>query len=97
MSKLSIKGGVVAPFYQGLIEVDCDPDAETLLVFDKAVTKFAVSVAAVGVVKLIVPMRYGTSTDLIVGITDSDQTYAGKFVDGVKAQLIDGTVTNIMI
>ncbi len=96
MTKLRVKGGVSSPFFQALLEVDCDADADNLIVTDKTPSLFATSCRADGVVKMIVPTRYGTTSNLVVGITDDDLEYAGKFVDGVKAQIIDGSVTDIL-
>lgn len=95
MSKVLVKGGVQHPFYQGLIEVDCDPEAEHVIIIDRDPTKYSRRVEAKTLVKVIVPLDYGNKNDLIVGITDADRTYATKFADGVKAQIIDGVITDI--
>ncbi|BFL83841.1 hypothetical protein LFREDSHE_22910 [Shewanella baltica] len=97
MSKVTVKGGVKAPYYQALIEVDCDVDAENLLIFDRFIPSFSMITPVSGIAKVIVPYRYTTTYDLIVGLTDNERTYAGKFVDGVQPQIIDGTITNILI
>ncbi|MCZ4339659.1 hypothetical protein [Shewanella colwelliana] len=99
MPKLNVRGGVNAPYYQAVIEVDCDPDAENLLIFDRTITNYSAIKAGLngGVVKIIVPLKYSNLNDLIVGISDNDRTYASKFADGVKPQVIDGKVVNILL
>jgi len=42
--------------------------------------------------KLIVPLRFATSSNLLVGILDDTRVYNSRFVDGVKAQIVDGNV-----
>ncbi|WP_254915722.1 hypothetical protein [Shewanella sp. Shew256] len=43
----------------------------------------------------IVPMGNQINSNLLVGILDDNRTYNAKFVDGVKAELIDGNTVNI--
>ncbi|QQX78513.1 hypothetical protein JK628_13070 [Shewanella sp. KX20019] len=99
MTKLRIKGGVASPYYQGLIQVDTDDSADTLLVFDRFIPNFSFLKGGLngGVVKVIVPLRYSNISELVVGILDDEREYNGKFADGVKAEVIDGTVTNILL
>jgi hypothetical protein len=100
MTKLKAKGGVMAPYYQALVQVDADADANYLLIFDKWLDKFTAKVnitGKVGITKLIVPYEYTLTADLIIAITDSDEVFAIKAIDGITAEIIDGTITNILI
>jgi hypothetical protein len=100
MTKLKVKGGVMAPYYQALIQVDADADADYVLIFDKGLKKFTTKVkitGEVGITKVIVPYEYTLKTDLVVAITDSDEVFAIKAIDGITAEIIDGTITNILI
>ena len=45
--------------------------------------------------KFIVPLNYSVNADLLVGILDDNRVYNTKFVDGRKAELIDGNTVNI--
>jgi hypothetical protein len=99
MTRLKLKGGVSSPYYQALIQVDADADAESLLIFNRIITKFTYIKGNLngGIVKVIVPYAYTTINELVVAITDADRVYNIKSVDGVRAEVIDGTVTNILI
>ncbi|WP_239642754.1 hypothetical protein [Shewanella sp. POL2] len=43
----------------------------------------------------IVPMGNQINSNLLVGILDDNRVYNTKFVDGRKAELIDGNTVNI--
>ncbi len=82
--------------YQAVVNVDVDIDAERVVILDRR------SVISLGNQKVFtsnmmirVPIEYATSNNLIVGIVDDDNIFAGKFIDGVNAELIDPKVTTI--
>lgn len=100
MTKLKVKGGVMSPYYQALVQVDADADADYVMIFDKGLIKFTTRVnitGKVGITKVIVPYEYSLKADLVVAITDSDEVFAIKAIDGVTAEVIDGSTTNILI
>ncbi|MCT8871363.1 hypothetical protein [Shewanella xiamenensis] len=93
-----IRGGLVdVPYYQGLVEIDCDVDAELVTVASIHLREFNFTqlVRDGFTNKFIVPKKFTTSNDLFVVIFDRDRTYRAAIVDGVKAELIDGNTVNI--
>lgn len=82
--------------YQAVVNVDVDVDAERVVILDRR------SVISLGNQKVFnsnmmlrVPIEYATSNNLVVGIIDDNNIFAGKFIDGVNAELIDPKVTTI--
>ncbi|AVV81959.1 hypothetical protein [Shewanella putrefaciens] len=99
MSKVHVKGGVNTGFYQALIAVDVDINAESILIFDRYIYKYIFmlgNLSGGGTKNIIVPYSYVTKNDLVVAITDRDLVYSIATADGVQPQVIDGSVTNIL-
>ncbi|MBI1676022.1 hypothetical protein [Shewanella sp. DW31] len=94
---INVIGGLPTVMTQALLEVDVDTDAECVIIFDRHFTDGFYQIFSTngGAFKTIVPVKYATSSELIVGITDRDRIYNAKFVDGVQAELIDGNIVNI--
>ncbi|MDF0533671.1 hypothetical protein PY479_05175 [Shewanella sp. A32] len=89
--------GTPPVFYQAMIEVDADSAAERLLIFNRITGNcyHNVAVSVTGITQLRVPLSHTDNNTLLVGIVDDDGTYNCKFVDGVKAQLVDGNVLSM--
>lgn len=89
--------GVAAIAWQGMLEVDTDTNAERIAVFNRVTMArlYNMKVAANGVIQLRVPLAHTENNTLLVGIVDDDGVYNCKFVDGVKAQLVDGNVLSM--
>lgn len=94
---VNVIAGLPKVMTQAMLEVDTDNDAECIIIFDRHFKDNFYQIFNLngGVFKTIVPIQYATSSELMVGITDRDRTYNAKFVDGVKAELIDGNTVNI--
>ncbi|MCU8004172.1 hypothetical protein L5M38_02620 [Shewanella sp. SM101] len=82
---------------QAMIAIDADPDAERVIVMarDTGEVFHNFTYQSNKQLKFIVPLIYSVNADLLVGILDDNRTYNTKFVDGVKAELIDGNTVNI--
>lgn len=89
--------GIPINLWQAMVEVDTDIDAEQVVILERTSLNRIVyqRVAATGVIQLRVPIIYSTINNLIVGILDDDRIYNAKFIDGVKAELIDGNTVLI--
>ncbi|MGI2222361.1 hypothetical protein [Shewanella oncorhynchi] len=98
MTRVRAKGGVNTGFYQAMVSVDVDPNAESVLIFDRHIYKysFMLSNLSGGIVNIIVPYNYATKNDLVVAITDKELSYQIESVDGIQPQIIDGALVNIM-
>lgn len=81
----------VIPFQGGLIVVDMDDSAERIVVLDRDnISVISVSLRPPkNIYKLVVPQIYTTKNNLIIGILDDNGVYDCKFLDGVKAELVD--------
>ena len=82
---------------QCVASVDADPDAERVLIMarDTLEVFHNFKYQSNKQLKFIVPLIYSVNADLLVGILDDNRVYNTKFVDGVKAELIDGNTVNI--
>lgn len=82
---------------QAVLSVDADPDAERVIIMarDTGEIFHNFRYQSNKQLKFIVPLNYSVNADLLVGILDDNRTYNAKFVDGVKAELIDGNTVNI--
>ncbi|MBB1361521.1 hypothetical protein H5125_05040 [Shewanella sp. SR44-4] len=92
MSKvLSAFKGVPAVLVQAMVEVDADVAAERIVVIDRSnlTPIHHMFNSQSGVVQIIVPLIYGSSNNLIVGILDDDSVFDCKFIDSVRPQLIN--------
>lgn len=87
----------LAVINQAVLTIDADPDAERVLIMDRitAETIYNFNYQSNKQLKFIVPLIYSVNADLLVGILDDNRVYNTKFVDGVKAELIDGNLVNI--
>ncbi|WP_394230198.1 hypothetical protein [Shewanella colwelliana] len=86
--------GRSSPCNQAMVEIDADPLAERVFITDRnsGYTIWNTPNSQSGLLRLIVPFRFATSSDLLVGILDDSRVYNTRFVDGVKAQIVDGNV-----
>lgn len=82
---------------QAMVAVDADPDAERVLIMarDTGEVFHNFKYQSNKQLKFIVPLNYSVNADLLVGILDDNRVYNTKFVDGRKAELIDGNTVNI--
>lgn len=82
---------------QAVLSIDADPDAERVLIMarDTGEVFHNFKYQSNKQLKFIVPLNYSVNADLLVGILDDNRVYNTKFVDGVKAELIDGNTVNI--
>lgn len=82
---------------QAMLSIDADPDAERVLIMvrDTGEVFHNFKYQSNKQLKFIVPLIYSVNADLLVGILDDNRVYNTKFVDGVKAELIDGNLVNI--
>lgn len=87
----------LAVINQAVLTIDADPDAERVLIIDRntAETIYNFNYQSNKQLKFIVPLIYSVNADLLVGILDDNRVCNTKFVDGVKAELIDGNLVNI--
>lgn len=96
MIRLNKPQRVIKPLNIGLLELDVDPLAERYSVIDRntfSCLKFGLKPAS-GIVKILLPVKYATGSNLMVCILDDDRAYNAKVADGVKLQLVDmSTVT----
>lgn len=85
------------PRYAALIEIDADALAERYVIIDR--TRIDVKSAGInsasGIIKILMPQHNAVGNNLIIGILDDDGVYNAKFVDGVKAQLVDANTVNM--
>lgn len=80
-----------------LLEVDIDTLAERLIVSNRNTGKLlwhAIKPQS-GLFKLIQPVGYSTSSDVMVVMLDDDRTYNAVIADGVKLQLVDANTVNM--
>lgn len=79
------------------VSIDADPDAERVLIIDRntADVLYNFKYQSNKQLTFIVPMGNHINNNLLVGILDDNRVYNTKFVDGVKAELIDGNTVNI--
>lgn len=77
---------------QAMLQVTTPIDAEYITVLTRRTMGrlWFVRTARSSVSQLRVPFTHITDLDLIVGVTDADGLFACKFVDGVRAELVDG-------
>lgn len=97
MIRLNKPQRVLRTYNIGLLELDIDPLAERFSVIDRntfACLKFGLRPPS-GIVKVLLPVNYATSSDLMVCILDDDRTYNAKVADGVKLQLVDMTTVTL--
>ncbi len=89
----------LAVINQAVLTIDADPDAERVLIMDRntAETIYSFTYQSNKQLKFVVPTIYSVNPDLLVGILDDNRVYNTKFVDGVKAELIDGNIVNIRL
>ena len=89
--------GVKQNFNVGLVEIDIDTRAETFFIMDRAQHSviYACIAPQLNIAKIIVPLKYGSLNDLVVGILDSDNEYNAFVIDRVKAQIVDGNTVNL--
>jgi hypothetical protein len=82
---------------QAMISIDIDDSATRVLILNRISLDVLVNVnvTRVGVLRLRLPLLYGTSNDMLVGILDDTFTYNATFIDGVKGEIINGVVTKI--
>ncbi|MGI2067839.1 hypothetical protein [Shewanella sp. MF08487] len=94
---LLIKVAPIAIRPLGLIAVDMDVNAERLMVLNRKTGEIFTNTLrpSTGIAKLLVPVIYTTSNELVVGILDDSREYDCKFVDGVKAELVDANTVNM--
>ncbi|TVL34517.1 hypothetical protein [Shewanella xiamenensis] len=78
--------------HQACIDVIAHEDAERLLIMDRNTAEvfYNFTYQANKTMKFIVPLRFATSSDLLVGILDDDRSFNAKFLDGRPADLING-------
>ncbi|MCT8866318.1 hypothetical protein [Shewanella xiamenensis] len=98
MFKISNIKKLKAPLVgQAILTIDADPDAERLLIISRDTGEIFhnFTYQSNKQLKFIVPLNYSVNADLLVGILDDNRVYNTKFVDGVKAELIDGNTVNI--
>lgn len=76
---------------QALIQVDMDVSAERLVIQHRNTLEVLQHVVRPpsGILKVIVPMTYATSDNLLIGIMDDSGEYDCKFTDGVRAEIVD--------
>lgn len=84
-------------YNQAMVAVDADPDAERVLIMarDTGEVFHNFKYQSNKQLQFIVPLNYSVNADLLVGILDDNRVYNTKFVDGRKAELIDGNTVNI--
>jgi hypothetical protein len=81
---------------QAMVTVDADPYADRIVIIDRNTAAAVANIKVVrNMMKVRVPFTYISANNLIVGILDDDGQYGAKFVDGVKAEVIDPKVTTI--
>ncbi len=82
---------------QCVVAIDSDPDAERVIIMDRNTSEVYhnFNYQSNKQLTFIVPMGNQINSNLLVGILDDNRTYNAKFVDGVKAELIDGNTVNI--
>lgn len=82
---------------QAVLTIDADPDAERVLIMARYTGEIFhnFKYQSNKQLKFIVPLNYSVNADLLVGILDDNRVYNTKFVDGIKAELIDGNTVNI--
>jgi hypothetical protein len=82
---------------QCVVAVDADSDAERVVIIDRNTTEVFhnFNYQSNKQLKFIVPLIYSVNANLLVGILDDNRFYNAKFVDGVKAELINGNTVNI--
>ncbi|MGL4545832.1 MAG: hypothetical protein ACRCUU_09860 [Plesiomonas sp.] len=81
-----------AQFFMGLVEVDADPAAEYIAIFDRyslGVVATTHVTPSASICKLFVPREYAESNNLVVGMFDNDLVFASVFADGLRATLVD--------
>ena len=85
------------PIYQAVVNVDADVDTSRVLIIDRlsGVAYQNYKLKNNKVLGFIVPSHHAASNTLLVGILDDTGNFDASFVDGVKAELIDGHVVNI--
>ncbi|MCG9720643.1 hypothetical protein [Shewanella sp. Isolate7] len=84
-------------YNQAMMEVTTDPAAKRLMIVDRLSGEkiWNTPTSPSRLLRLIVPLRFGTSNELLVGIMDDDRVNNAKFVDGVKAQIVDGNTVRM--
>lgn len=82
---------------QAMISIDIDDSATRVLILNRLTLSVVanVNVSRVGVLRLRLPLSYGTSNDMLVGILDDTFIYNATFIDGVKGEIINGVITKI--
>jgi hypothetical protein len=82
---------------QAMISIDIDDSATRVLILNRISLDVIanVNVDNAGVLRFRLPLEYGTSNDMLVGILDDTFTYNATFIDGVKGEIINGVITKI--
>ena len=79
------------PINRGIVEVDCDTNAELLTVMDRdsmlvIITK---ELSSSKIVSITLPESYATTKKVLLIIADNDGEYNAKALDGVSAELVN--------
>ncbi|QYK07563.1 hypothetical protein [Shewanella mangrovisoli] len=85
------------PLNQACVDVVAANDAERIIIMDRVSAEVFHNFRFQSnkTMKFIVPLRFATSSDLLVGILDDDRSFNAKFLDGRQADLINGNQVNI--
>ncbi len=85
--------------YQAMVEVTGDDAAERVVIMDRSSLEVFHNFVfqSSKTFKAIVPLRYATSHELLVGVLDDNRMFNTEFVDGLEADLIDGNLVNVSV
>ncbi|MGE6451534.1 hypothetical protein [Shewanella baltica] len=83
---------VKAPFsLQARITIDADPSAERIILMHRDTCHiYYVFKPVTPITSFTVPFCHANTDTILVGILDDNRTYNCKFIDGVRAESVDG-------
>lgn len=83
---------IKAPFnFQARVTVDADPSAERIILMHRDTGDiYYVFKPVTAITSFNVPIDHTTTDTILVGILDDNRTYNCKFIDGVRAESVDG-------
>lgn len=84
-------------YQQAVLDVDIDNAAEKLIVMNRLTCEvyYAFNCRDVKKIKFVLPVEHLNNNLLLVGILDNNLTYNAKFLDAIKAEVINGRTVNI--
>ena len=82
---------------QAVVGIDSDIASERIVIIDRVTIEayYNFKLQDDRILNFIVPIKHIDSDNLLIGILDDDGQYNAKFIDGVRAELINGNLVNI--